>query len=165
MNRRSFLKVLGLMGVATAVAPSLFQTTAPAAPPSAPLYIPPQNLDMGVPRRILTATTLPATLPTTSMTWGNVFWNVEEIAYIIPIPEGVNQGEISMLLRQGEYLPGIGKLPAGSDVMVDRTIAELRIANYIAIPEPQAPREMQERSAKALAQLRIDRAASGRYWT
>lgn len=132
MNRRSFLKVLGGAATALVAAPIL-------TPPSAPLFIPSQNLDYGVPSgRLATASSI--STQTLQQLWDR---GVARRA----------DGTVPMLLRQSEFLPWAGgKLPAGSVVMVDRETADRWIANDIAVPGPSAPYAMQTVSAKRLAE-------------
>jgi hypothetical protein len=122
MNRRSFLKRAG--GVALAVV-------------AAPLYIPPSNLDYGVPIRNLSLSTdIEAA----------VRRSFRSVAYYTgdePIP---------MLLMQGEYTLEFGTLPAGSQVMVDRETAERWMDYRVAVPGPGAPDNLVARSARREAE-------------
>lgn len=143
MKRRSFLKILTGAAAAVVAAPAIGQgmpRPALAQPAvSAPLYIPPQHLDYGVPRQIVTARSMSEVAPV-----ADAYAEMQH-----PL------GEIPMLLRQAEYLPGFGgKLPAGSTVMVDRVTADRWVANHVAVPAPSAPRELQDQSAKLLAERR-----------
>lgn len=109
MNRRSFLKLLGATATAAVAAPIITPTA------SAPLYIPSQRLDYGVPRGLVTTRALPAWADvepllaqamgerlsdtwltgTTTITCDNVFLDVDELAVLVPIP--------SMLLHDRDY--------------------------------------------------------------
>lgn len=77
MNRRSFLKLLGGTTVAAVAAPLI-------TPSTAPLFIPPERLDMGVPRRILTATELPP------RPWRTTLTTPDGVTYttrVVPMPQ------------------------------------------------------------------------------
>ena len=75
MNRRGFLKRVG--GAALAVV-------------TAPLYIPSERLDFGVPaRRLILSSDYDDAIKTTTLTWDNTFCDAEAIGLMIPIPEKV----------------------------------------------------------------------------
>lgn len=144
-NRRSFLKILGGAAAAAVVAPIIAPQTTLALPSTAPLFIPSKNLDMGVPRRILTATEM----PTASDPW--------------LIPESVQREiidaqmrkTIPMLLLQDNYISDYGgRLKAGHEVLVDRVTAARWVDHGVAAPGPNAPRDIQELSAKRIAEQR-----------
>lgn len=137
LGRRSFLKILGGAAAATVAAPLIKPVSA------APLFVPAQHLDMGVPRRILTATELP---PSTSMlTWQNTMIGPEEV---------------QMLLLHDEFSPpywqqyGREKVPAGTTLLVDRETADRWVKHGVAAPGPSAPRDLQETAAARLAEKR-----------
>lgn len=154
VSRRGFLKRLGLGAAAVVAAPLIGQgVTRPGGLtlPSVPLYIPPQNLDYGVPRKIITAT--PEQIESVTLSWRNVFLSAEELAVIVPIPESRGAGTVQMTLIQSEYMAEHGgKLPAGAVLMVDESTAARWTSNGIAVPGPQAPLAMQEAYAKRSAE-------------
>lgn len=137
MNRRSFLKILGGSAAAVVAAPLI-------TPSVGPLFIPPERLDMGVPRQILTATELPKA-PAPDMLIDMV---------------GMRTAPIPMLLVQDEFSPpgwqqyGREKVPAGTTLLVDRTTAERWVKHGVGTPGPAAPMDLQEASAKRQAERR-----------
>lgn len=152
LGRRSFLKILGGTAAAAVAAPIIAPQTNLVAPVAAPLFVPARNLDMGVPRRILTATEMPPPQ-----------------AFPQPfIPEAVQREiidaqmrkTIAMLLLQDNYIPEYGgKLRAGHEVLVDQTTAYRWVRHGVAAPGPNAPRDLQMDSAKRIAE-RQDRQRS-----
>lgn len=142
IGRRGFLKILGGTAAAAVAAPLITPAQGIVRPGMAPLYVPPQNLDYGVPQRSLSLSTdIEAAKRTTTISWKNVFLDAEEIAVRVP-----------MLLRQSEFIPEFGgKLPAGAEVMVDQMTADRWVRNHVAVPGSNAPRDLQEQSAKRLA--------------
>jgi hypothetical protein len=147
ITRRSFLKILGGTAAAAVAAPLI----TPAA--AGPLFIPSQNLDMGVPRSILTATEMPTPKPT---------------AYFVTGDVGLRQLNIPMLLVHDEFRPpgwqqyGREKVPAGTTLLVDRPTAERWVEHGVGTPGPAAPLELQEASVR-LGMTR--RATSQMTWT
>lgn len=131
------------MGAATAVvAPSLLlPPTKVLAQPSAPLFVPAQNLDMGVPRHIFTATEMPKALP----------------AAFIPeavqrkIIDNVMGRSIPMLMLQDNFSTQYGgRIKAGAEVLTDRETADRWIRFNVATPGPSAPKDLQLRSAQRM---------------
>ena len=145
ISRRTFLKLLGAGAVAVAAAPLLEQAVPVFAQPSAPLFIPPQNLDMGVPRQILTATELPVSGWFEPVVQGDRAAGVD---FIEAIP---------MLLAQDEFRPpgwqqyGQPRVPAGTTLLVDRATAERWIAYGVGTPGPKAPVDLQEAAVRRQA--------------
>lgn len=170
IGRRGFLKILGSAAVAAVAAPLITPATTAA---SAPLFVPSQLLDYGVPtQRLVTATQMPpdltrgrmemefsqqglATMPDarTTLSWKNTFTDAEAIGVITPIP---------MLLLQDEYSPpfwqqfGRQRVPAGTTLMVDRKTADRWVDRGVAVAGTSAPRDLQESSARRIAE-RIQR--------
>jgi hypothetical protein len=86
------------------------------AQPAAPLFVPAQNLDMGVPRRILTATAMP------TLTVEQVAAQIRDDATITTTRMGRT---VPMLLLHDEYLTEYGgRLKAGSTLLVDQKTAD-----------------------------------------
>jgi hypothetical protein len=132
ITRRGFLKILGGTAAAVAVAPLITPVSA------GPLFIPSQNLDMGVPRAILTATEMPLgewLTPVMQESW----------------TDGV---AIPMLLVHDEFSPpgwqqfGREKVPAGTTLLVDLPTAERWVEYGVGTPGPGSPLELQEASAR-----------------
>lgn len=146
LSRRGFLKILGGATVAAVIAPKIvLPETTVVTPTKAPLFVPSQNLDMGVPRRILTATELPPA--TTTLTWKNQFLGAGELAATVP-----------MLLLQDNFIRQYGgKLRAGSEVMVDPSTADRWIQNGVAAPGPNAPQYLQLRSVQRIMERKAAR--------
>jgi hypothetical protein len=104
LDRRAFLKSLGSVGLAVAAAPLI-------VPTAAPLFIPSDRLEMGVPRRLAAA-----------IASGRG-------------PDALSPGAVPMRLNQDEFLlEWGGRLPAGSIVMVDERTARRWITNRIGAP-------------------------------
>lgn len=130
MQRRSFLKLLAGTTVAAIAAPLI-------TPSVGPLFIPPERLDMGVPRAILTATEMPLG------PW------IEPV-----VQERWTAGDtVPMLLVQDEFSPrgwqqfGRQKVPAGTTLLVDRETAERWVKHGVGTPGSGAPLELQEAAA------------------
>lgn len=138
ISRRSFLKLLGVGAAAAVTAPVLGAgAVRPGGlvlpPPQAALFIPSEHLD-AVPTQRLSLST-----------------NIEQAvryAQQHPEPRPIGTGSIPMLLIQSEFMLPYGKLPAGSEVMVDDIVANRWVRNNIAVPGPSAPPELQLRSAQ-----------------
>jgi hypothetical protein len=103
IDRRTFLKRIGGGLLAVAAAPLI-------VPTSAPLFIPSDRLEMGVPRRLAAA--IASGAPPGASLWG--------------VPMRLNQDEF--LLEWG------GRLPAGSIVTVDEGTARRWIGHRIGAP-------------------------------
>lgn len=147
MNRRGFLKLLGGTVVAAIVAPAVPKI---ATPTNAPLFVPSQHLDFGVPtQRLVTAR------EAASANMAHL-WEQRVSAYAAQRAVDGQHRTIPMLLIQDEYLPQYGgKLKAGAQVMVDRVTAERWTENRIAAPGSGAPRDLQDIAAKAAAEREI----------
>lgn len=147
MKRRSFLKLLGGTAAAAVAAPLIAPSMKIALPPAAPLFVPAQHLEMGVPTgRLLTAREAPAA--DLAALWERQAAKHEALRATYDA-----RRTIPMLLVQSEYLIEYGgKLPAGSQVMVDRETAERWTRNGVAAPAPTALRDLQEASAQRLAE-------------
>lgn len=154
IGRRGFLKILG--GTAAAAVASQIITPPTVA---APLFVPAQNLDMGVPRKILTATEMPAT------TW-EALGSIRRGSGPLTAPYR-GAGSIEMTLLQAEFSFEYGggrKLPAGTTLLVDAETAERWVTNGVAVPGPHAPPALQIRSAKDQAARAKAREAQGTIW-
>lgn len=161
MNRRSFLKILGV-GVATVAAAPLI------TPTTAPLFVPSNRLDFGVPRTIVTATEMSPTAffldnPNTTLKsqgWPGYGWQ------IVPFPGQV----VPMTLLWDEFGPpgwqqfGRQKVPAGTTLLVDATTAERWVHHNVAAPAASAPLSLQQESAKRLAEKRQKDARAAVEW-
>jgi hypothetical protein len=120
IDRRTFLKRIGGGLLAVAAAPLI-------VPTSAPLFIPSDRLEMGVPKAL--AQTLASGRP----------------------PAEPMRGAVPMRLNQDEFsLEWGGRLPAGSVVTVDEVTARRWIDNRIG-----APTESWMRSASAAEQRAV----------
>jgi hypothetical protein len=126
ITRRGFLKIAGAM-IAAPFAAKLILPAAPAIaapPPSAPLYIPKERLELGVPRH-----------------WRDA----------ISVPDAGRN--IPMVLLQANFMQEYGgRLPEGAELLVDRTTAERWIEYGVARAGTQAPSYLQEASAKRMAE-------------
>lgn len=133
VSRRGFLKILGGTAAAIVAAPILAPSKPVlAAPPAAPLFVPSRNLDMGVPRRILTATEMPKLPPTATLTQVAVdgYHATRQMAHSVP-----------MMLLHDEYMTEWGgRLKAGSTLLVDQVTADRWLENRVAI-RPDATAE------------------------
>lgn len=127
-GRRAFLKTAGA-ALVTAVA--------------APLFIPSDRLDFGVPRAVSTETLTSGEI---QALWGRY---VERF-------DGLQQratqrivGQVPMLLVQNEYMTTYGgKLAAGSRVLVDQATSDRWLAYGVAVPDrghPQYGQPLPER--------------------
>lgn len=155
VSRRGFLKFLGA-GAAAVVAAPILQPAAPVlARPSAPLFVPAANLDMGVPHRILTATEMPLAsvrVPSQSQ-------DIRQAAYRMA-------GSIPMLLLQDNFIQQYGgKLKAGAEVLVDRSTADRWIQNGVAVAGADAPSDVKLQSMQKVMerQARKNREKYDRY--
>ena len=150
LGRRGFLKGIVGLGAAAVAAPLITPATTLAAPVAAPLYVPPQNLAYGVPTgRLSLSTDVQA-----AVQWSEIQGPLSEA-----IGRRLHERTIPMLLLQNEFLVEHGgRLPAGSEVMVDRQTADRWLRNAIATAGPSAPADLQVASARMLAerQERID---------
>jgi len=127
ITRRSFFKTAGSAAIAVV---------------SAPLFIPSERLDFGVPtQRLVTAAQMPSQEIITQL-WYDHF---NTPAYGWPS----EHGSIPMLLLQDNYLIEFGgRLPAGAEVRVDRTTAERWVSHGVAVPGPSAPADLQARASQ-----------------
>lgn len=148
IGRRGFLKLLGGTAAAAVAAPVLAQgMTRPgglALPSGGPLFIPARNLDMGVPRQILTATEMPDLL-------SDAIWLDGERGIWNPAPADHRMARtVPMVMLQDNYSweYGRGLMRAGSTVLVDQETAERWADRGVAVPGADAPAEVQERAAK-----------------
>jgi hypothetical protein len=119
IDRRTFLKRIGGGLLAVAAAPVLLPT-------SAPLFIPSDRLEMGVPRRLAAA--IASGTPPGASLWG--------------VPMRLNQDEFSM--EWG------GRLPAGSIVTVDEVTARRWIDNRIGAPTESWMRSASDAEQRAI---------------
>ena len=146
MNRRSFLRVLGL-GTAAVVAAPLLSTPKVLVQSVAPLFIPSQNLDMGVPHRILTATEMP-TAPAVQTLMQYSYETVQyRMAQSVPV----------MLLQDNYISEWGGRLKAGSTLLVDQTTADRWLSHRIAVhPDATASQVAQVIPGRDFDQGRFD---------
>ena len=132
MNRRSFLKMLGGAAALAAVAPIV------GVMPAAPLFIPSQRLDFGVPtQQLMTARQLP-------------------MASTVTVERRLFGADVPMLMLHDNFsfeyaINGDPRIPVGATIMVDESTAERWIASGVATPGPHAPLHIQEHAARALA--------------
>lgn len=151
MNRRSFLKRIGLGVAAVAAAPALsLPSREIVTRPSAPLFVPSERLDYGVPtQRLVLSTNIEQAIQTKQWTGGvGVDYRAADGVYV-----RTDGYAIPMLLKEDNYLREYGgRLRAGAQIMVDRTTALRWTARGVAVPGPSAPRDIQERSAQREAE-------------
>jgi hypothetical protein len=119
LSRRSFFRITG-GAIAAAAATQIL--TPPAI--AAPLFVPAQNLDMGVPRRILTATAMPMR-PASAV-----------LPPMDPATATARMGRtVPMLLLHDEYMTEWGgRLAAGSTILVDQQTADRWADHRVAVP-------------------------------
>ena len=143
MNRRTFLKTIGIGASVLMAAPILSTPVSKIALPTAPAIIPPARLDFGVPtQRFMTATEMPAS--------AIHMWDVIAKQVLADTDYDLwATRNIPMLTLEYGWFDGYGgKLPAGSQIMVDRTTAERWVSHGVAVPGPQAPADLQIRAAR-----------------
>ncbi len=131
VSRRGFLKLLGAAGAALVTAPTLVE----AAPklitpvPSAPLFVPSERLDFGVPTQRLVLSS-------------DVSKAVRETEHLRESSEQAERRvseQVPMLLLQDNYIPEYGgKLKAGAEIMVDNETAKRWMVFNVAVPSPNA---------------------------
>lgn len=129
MNRRGFLKRLGGAGLALVAAPLILPSVpALARPvPAAPLYIPSDRLDFGVPSEIVRAPEI--THAATQKAIGQAVQRTETIRQ-------TRMGNVPVTLRQSEFMAEWGgKFPSGSTLYVDEVTAVRWTRNRVAVPE------------------------------
>lgn len=154
VSRRGFLKLLGAAGAAIVAAPAL----AEAAPklvtpaPSAPLFVPAERLDFGVPTQRLVI----------SSDVAKAVRETEHLRASVEQAERWVAGQVPMLLLQDNYLPQYGgKLKAGAEVLVDQATAKRWMAFNVAVPSPTAPVEAQQQYVERRAFVEDER---GKYF-
>lgn len=139
MNRRGFLKRLGLGAAAVVASPLITPAEKVLALPSTPLYVPSQRLDFGVPTQRLIMST-----------------DIEAAKRVVrpPLADAPADGSIPMLLVHDEFRPpgwqqfGSPRVPAGTTLLVDRATAERWIERGVGTAGTAAPPGLQEASVK-----------------
>lgn len=125
VGRRSFLKILGSVGAAIAAAPLI-------TPPSAPLFIPSERLEFGVPKTLVTVQ---------SLEQGDVQALIAETQarrnLLVDESAAARMAQtVPMLMLRDEYHQRFGgKLVAGSTVLLDQQTAQRWQAIGLAVPQ------------------------------
>ncbi len=137
VSRRGFLKLLGA-GAAAIVAAPILGEMAPkivTPTPSAPLFVPSERLDFGVPtQRLVMSADVDKAVRETAMLRADEDTASRKMADSVP-----------MLLLLDNYMPKYGgKLKAGTEILADRETARRWMAFNVAVPAPSAPSDMQD---------------------
>ena len=122
IQRRDFLKILGGTAAAAIIAPVVPKILTP----SAPLFVPAQRLDFGVPTQRLIGAREAASSDVARL-WQAQVARTQEMRDL--------RDHVPMILLQDNYISEYGgRLQAGSTLLVDQTTADRWIEHRIAVP-------------------------------
>jgi hypothetical protein len=156
VTRRSFLKILGATAAAAAVAHPVLTT--PAASAGAPLFVPAERLDFGVPREIATA----RSLDTQEV---KDLWQQHVNRFDEARSRAIMGDSVPMTLVQDEFLlEWGGRLAAGSTVMVDPVTAYRWIAGGVGVAAAGAPMELRNESVRVQGERQRERDKRAESW-